>query len=103
MDLNMMEDSMEFEYTNAQPYFTPGIYPNPVQQYVPPPPGTFQVPASFFQTMHTKTTAVTNAICDKLLSFSLDDDLKEEQKTRLEEKPSTPELMVSEIEPQVYI
>lgn len=99
------EDSMEYEYTNRPKYFTPGVFPNPEQKYVPPPEGMFHIPESYFQIMHSKTTAVTNAICDKLSGFSLDDSisLEENEELRIQElnvKPETPvkqsEKMVNE-------
>ncbi|MBM6385110.1 MAG: hypothetical protein JSY10_14160 [Paenibacillus sp.] len=86
------EDSMEYEYTNRPKYFTPGVFPNPEQKYVPPPEGMFHIPESFFQAMHSKTTAVTNAICDKLNGFSLDDSISLEEN----EKPSMRELNVKQ-------
>lgn len=89
------EDSMEYEYTNRPKYFTPGVFPNPEQKYVPPPEGLFHIPESYFQIMHSKTTAVTNAICDKLSGFSLNDSISlEESSLEENEKPHVQELNV---------
>lgn len=96
-------EQMEYEYTNPQPYFDADRFKRHDLGYMPPSPGTFQIPESFFNNNYNRASTISDNICNKLNSFKLDETPKQEpkQEPQQEQKELKPDKAVPAKEEKV--